>query len=133
MGRCGVGAGEGITGFSVSLPWSDTSVLLLSRCPHSGGLLPLTLVALHPGLCCSPGASATCPRSPAGRGGSRRGTLGTSAPVDDLGFVDLVARIVDGRQAGGVADRAVDIANGTARPADDVVVVVQDPRLVARD
>jgi hypothetical protein len=27
-----VGVGEGITGFSLSLPWSDTSVLLLYRC-----------------------------------------------------------------------------------------------------
>jgi len=54
-------------------------------------------------------------------------------PIDDLGFVDLVTRVIGGRQAGGVADRAVDIRDGTAGPAHDVVVVVPDPRLVARD
>src|SRR5215469_8824471 len=101
MGRCAVGAGEGITGFSLSLAWSDMSVLLLSRC--------FVLMA------------SWC-----------RGALGTSAPEDDLGLADLVARVVGGRQAGGVADRAVDVGDGTARPADDVVVVVSDPRLVAR-
>ena len=32
LGRVGLGVGAGITGFSLSLPRSDTSVLLLSRC-----------------------------------------------------------------------------------------------------
>lgn len=76
---------------------------------------------------------ATCPLSVAGRDRTCRHTLGASTPVDDLGFVDLVARVVGGCQAGDVADRAVDIGDGTARPADDVVVVVPDPRLVARN
>src|SRR5712692_2197585 len=42
MGRCGLGVGAGITGFSLSLPVSDTSVLLLFRClllmAHAGGV-----------------------------------------------------------------------------------------------
>ena len=37
-----------------------------------------------------------------------------------------------GRQAGCVADGAVDVGDGAAGPADDVVVVVAHPRLVAR-
>ena len=36
-------------------------------------------------------------------------------------------------QAGRLADGAVDIRDDPARPADDVVVVVADPRLVASD
>ncbi len=31
LGWCGLGSGEGITGFSLSLPCSDTSLYLLSR------------------------------------------------------------------------------------------------------
>src|SRR5207237_5216133 len=62
---------------------------------------------------------------------NRRDTLGTSAPVDDLGFVDLVARVVGGRQAGGVADRTVDVDHPVAGSADEVVVVVTDPVLGA--
>src|SRR5258708_8372296 len=58
-------------------------------------------------------------------------TLGASTPVDDLGFVDLVARVVGGRQAGGVADRTVDVDHPAACSADEVVVVVTDPVLVA--
>src|SRR6516165_8645802 len=100
MARCAVGAGEGITGFSLSLAWSDMSVLLLSRC--------FVLMA------------SWC-----------RGALGASTPVDDLGLADLVARVVGGGQAGGVADRAVDVGDGTARPAEDVVVVVSDPCFVS--
>lgn len=37
------------------------------------------------------------------------------------------------RQAGCIADGAVDIADGPAGPADDVVVVIADPRLVTSD
>ena len=61
-----------------------------------------------------------------------RGTFGASAPVDDFGFVDLVAGVIAGRQARGIADRTVDIGDGTARPTHDVVVVVFDPELIAR-
>ena len=60
-----------------------------------------------------------------------RCALGAPAPVDDLGLVDLVARVVGGRQARRVADRAVDVDHPAAGPADEVVVVVTDPVLVA--
>ena len=56
---------------------------------------------------------------------------GTSARVDDLGFVDLLAEVVDGRQARGVADRTVDVDHPIAGSTDEVVVVVTDPVLVA--
>src|SRR4029450_6919279 len=54
----------------------------VSLLPSDGSLL-LTLVVAGRERCC-------------------RDTLGASAPVDDLGFVDLVARVVGGRQAWGV-------------------------------
>ena len=57
--------------------------------------------------------------------------LGAPAPVDDLGLVDLVARVVGRRQARGVADGAVDVDHPAAGAADEVVVVVADPVLVA--
>src|SRR5581483_3570994 len=57
------------------------------------------------------------------------GTGGAQAPVDDLGLVDREAVVVGGGQAGGVADRAVDVGDHPARAADDVVVVVADPSL----
>src|SRR5918996_4824680 len=60
------------------------------------------------------------------------GAVGAQAPVDDLGLVDREAVVVGRGQAGRGADGAVDIGDGTARPADDVVMVVPDPRLVAR-
>ena len=69
------------------------------------------------------------------RGGSRcsgtagGGTVGAQAPVDDLGLVDREAVVVGRGQAGRLADRAVDVSDGTARPAHDVVVVVPDPSL----
>ena len=66
-------------------------------------------------------------RTSLGRGGD---AVGTSPPVDDLGLVDLVARVVGGGQAGGVTDRAVDVDGLPARPADEVVVVVADAVLV---
>ena len=71
---------------------------------------------------------------PAGRSGCARrggGAPGAQAPVDDLGLVDHEAVVVRGGQAGRVADGAVDVGDGAARPADDVVVVVADPGLVA--
>src|ERR1700730_10053520 len=71
------------------------------------------------------------PLSAVGRDRSRRDTFGTSAPVDDLGFVDLVARVVGGRQARGVADRTVDVDHPAAGPADEAVVGVIAPGLVA--
>ena len=52
---------------------------------------------------------------------------GQQAPVDDLGLVDREAVVVGRGQARRLADRAVDVGDGPARPADDVVVVVARP------
>jgi hypothetical protein len=57
------------------------------------------------------------------------GTVGAQAPVDDLGLIDLEAVVVGRGQARCVADRAVDVGDRTAHPADDVVVVVPDAPL----
>src|SRR5690348_1002145 len=59
-----------------------------------------------------------------------RPARGAATPVDDLGFVDVVARIVGGRQARGLADRAGDVGDSAAGAADGMVVVVADPQLV---
>src|SRR5438046_9364503 len=56
---------------------------------------------------------------------------GASAPEDDLGFVDLVAGLVGGGQAGRVAHRAVDVDHRAAGAADEMVVVVAHSVLVA--
>src|SRR4051795_2731724 len=69
--------------------------------------------------------------SPSAAGRRCRDTLRASTPEDDLSSVDLVAGTVGRRSAGGVADRAVDVGDGTARSADDVVMVVPDAGLVA--
>src|SRR5918999_668641 len=50
------------------------------------------------------------------------GTVGAQAPVDDLGLVDRIAVGVGRGQAGRVADGAVDIGDGAARAAHEVVV-----------
>src|SRR3954447_19531086 len=103
-GRCVAGSGDGMTGFSLSLPCSDTSLPLLSGWVVLDG--------------CRGGA--------AGRAG------GAHAPEDDLGLVDDVAVVVGGGQARDVPDRAVDVGDLAARAADEVVVVVADPCLVPR-
>src|SRR3954469_17535127 len=54
-------------------------------------------------------------------------------PVDDLGLADLEAGVCRRRQTGGVAHRAIDVGDGPAPPADQVVMVVPRLRLVARD
>jgi len=64
-----------------------------------------------------------------GRNRSRRETLGTAAPVDHLGLIDLVIRVVGGGQARGDTDRAVDVDHPSAAAADQVVMVVSDPVL----
>ena len=58
---------------------------------------------------------------------------GAEAPVDDLGLVDREAVVVGGGQAGHLADGAVDVDDRAAGAADEVVVVVADPALVAGD
>ena len=50
---------------------------------------------------------------------------------DDLGLVDGERVVLRRGETGGVADGAVDVDDVAARPADQVVVVVPDPGLVA--
>lgn len=59
-----------------------------------------------------------------------RTTRRTATPKHNLGFVDVVARIVGGGQAGGLADRARDVRDGVAISTHDVVVIVADAELV---
>ena len=58
-------------------------------------------------------------------------TVGTQAPVHDFGLVDLVAHGIGGLEARGVADGAIDVVDGGAATADQVVVVVTRAHLVA--
>jgi hypothetical protein len=51
------------------------------------------------------------------------------SPVGDLGLVDLVAHVVDCRETGGGADRAVDVDQTAADATDQMVVVVANPIL----
>src|SRR3954451_7101353 len=106
-GRWSAGWGDGISGFSLSLGVLGASL--------SGTDVPL-LVPVFLGQVLVRG--------------SRAG--GTAPPVDDLGLVPFVAPGVRRDQAGGLADRAVAVVDRAARPADEVVVVVAAPRLVAR-
>ena len=99
-----------------------------SRCVLLGRRL-VVLVARH--------GVALCVRC---RSGVRSGGVpaavgagGAAAPVDDLGLVDLEAARRRRRSGRGLADGAVDVGDRAAGPADDVVVVVADPRLVAGD
>jgi hypothetical protein len=66
-----------------------------------------------------------------GTDAGRRSGLGqairTTPPVSDLGFVDLVAFVVDRSETGGGADRALDVDQTAADATDQVVVVVADP------
>jgi hypothetical protein len=64
--------------------------------------------------------------------GSLGSAVGADAPVHDLGLVDGVAVVVRGGQAGSVANGAVDVGDRSALPAHEVVVVVTDTGLVAR-
>src|SRR5690606_37565344 len=52
------------------------------------------------------------------------GTGGAETPEDDLGLVYREAVVVGRIQAGRVPGRAVDVGDGSARSANDVVVVV---------
>src|ERR687892_320793 len=57
--------------------------------------------------------------------------LRAAPPVGDLGLVDLVAPVVDWRETGRGADCAVDVDHTAAGAADQVMVVVTHPILVA--
>jgi hypothetical protein len=74
---------------------------------------------------------AACLQSAARRDSSCRDTVATPAPIDDLGFIDLVAGGIGGRQTRRVTDRTVDIDHPAACSTDEVVVVVADAVLEA--
>lgn len=59
--------------------------------------------------------------------------VGAQAPVDDLGLIDEKAVVVRRGKAGRLADGTVDICDGPAGPADEMMVVVTHTRLVAGD
>jgi hypothetical protein len=69
-------------------------------------------------------------------GGCAR-AFGTQAPIDDFGLVEDEAIehvVVVGRgQAWRVTDRAIDVGDDATGSADNVVVVVANPGLVARN
>src|SRR4029079_33489 len=56
----------------------------------------------------------------------------TTPPVNDFGLVDDVPRIVGRGQAWHGADGAVHVDRAAAGAADQMMVVVADPRLVPR-
>jgi hypothetical protein len=55
--------------------------------------------------------------------------IGADPPVDDLGFVDVIALVVGCGQAGCVVNGTINIDYLPTRPADEVVMVVGDPIL----
>src|SRR3954454_841704 len=123
LGRCGVGVGAGIPGFSLSLTLSvapfvvsfvvsDTSAHLLFRSGSDWLVIASSPCSVRRGRCAG-------------------GTVAAPAPVDDLCFIDLVARAVDRGQAGGVAHGAVDVHHPPTDPAHELMVVVADSVLVA--
>jgi hypothetical protein len=52
--------------------------------------------------------------------------LRAAPPIGDVGLVNLISLVVNSRETGCGADRAVDINDAAALPADEVVVVVAD-------
>jgi hypothetical protein len=57
--------------------------------------------------------------------------LGTQAPKDDFGLLDNKSMIGGGFQAGGMTYGTVHIGRHTAAAADDVMVIVSHPCLIA--
>jgi len=51
-------------------------------------------------------------------------TIGTAPPVNDFGFVDLVASIVRRPETRGVADHAINVDHAAAGTTDQMVMVV---------
>src|SRR5688500_10781460 len=100
-----------------STPWG-LSGAVLSWLSVIGACLPRCV-----GWCVWSGASGVS-RTGGGAGGA-------GAPIGHLGLVDDEALGVGGVEAGAVADGAVDVRDRAAAAADDVVVVVADPELVA--
>ena len=58
-----------------------------------------------------------------------REAIGTTPPIGDLGFVDLIAPVVNRRETGRRADGAIDVHETAAHAADQVVMVVANPVL----
>jgi len=58
-----------------------------------------------------------------------REAVGAAAPVDDLGFVDLIAAVVSRPETRRGSDDALHVHQAAARAADKVMVVVADPVL----
>ena len=61
----------------------------------------------------------------------RIATGGAVPPIDHFGLVDREASGVGGLEARGMSDGAVDVDHAAAGAADEVVVVVADPVLIA--
>ena len=61
----------------------------------------------------------------------RLDAIGTAAPIDDLGLVDLEPGVVVRGEARYLTDGAIDIDRAPARAADEMVVVVPHPDLIA--
>ena len=57
--------------------------------------------------------------------------IGTLAPIDDLGFVDVEPGGVVRGEARYVTDGAIDIDRAPARTADEMMVVVPHPDFIA--
>lgn len=66
------------------------------------------------------------------KSGTAFGAVGAQAPVHDLGLVDHETVVVGRGQARRMTDSTVDIGDDATRPADDVMMVVPDPRLIPR-
>lgn len=56
----------------------------------------------------------------------------TASPVDDFGFVDLIAVVFGRRETRRNPDRAIDIHDTAAGPADQMMVIVTDTIFEAR-
>jgi hypothetical protein len=75
------------------------------------------------------GARRAGPRGPAA---GLRHAIWTSAPVRDLGLVDLVAVVVRRRETRSGADGAIDIDDTAADATDQMMVIVADAILESR-
>ncbi len=58
--------------------------------------------------------------------------LGAGAPIDDLGLVEVELGVVGRREAGSLADGAIDVDESIAGAAHEMVMVVADPIFVSR-
>jgi hypothetical protein len=107
---------------------------VLTRCTRASALWIIFGVRcpVRRGLCAG-GSPISPSRRCIGVGGGARTseTIRTTAPVSDLGLVDLVASIVERPEAWCGADRAVNVHDTTADSTNQVVVVIADSILEA--